>query len=247
MRSSWERRHDARFDLPLEQLARVLRDARAYLGNDSGVSHLADAVGTPSLLLFGPTDPRLYAPRSATVRVIDAPAGPGQARHPFSKRYPSLAALAFDDVLAEVTRWLEDVRRVPAPATPPRRGPPAGDPSARCPTPREIASAPATLDAVDRLFRRAAAATVFGALARRGDATALAAWRRDAARAFGAIHVRAADAWKAIPTEFARRRERSHLRLAWRTGRSLRAFTRRMAVLVLPPRAVVAEADALPR
>jgi ADP-heptose:LPS heptosyltransferase len=37
---------------PLETLAGILARAAAYVGNDSGVSHLAAAVGTRSLVLF---------------------------------------------------------------------------------------------------------------------------------------------------------------------------------------------------
>ena len=38
-----------------------------YIGNDSGITHLAAAVGTPVLALFGPTDPEVWAPRGPHV------------------------------------------------------------------------------------------------------------------------------------------------------------------------------------
>ncbi len=53
----------------LYELARWLAGARLYIGNDSGITHLAAAVGTPVLALFGPTDPSVWAPRGAHVRV----------------------------------------------------------------------------------------------------------------------------------------------------------------------------------
>jgi heptosyltransferase III len=53
----------------LYDLACWLARARLYIGNDSGVTHLAAAVGTPVLGLFGPTDPSVWAPRGANVRV----------------------------------------------------------------------------------------------------------------------------------------------------------------------------------
>jgi sugar phosphate isomerase/epimerase len=53
----------------LYELARWLAGARLYLGNDSGITHLAAAVGTPVLALFGPTDPEVWAPRGPHVRV----------------------------------------------------------------------------------------------------------------------------------------------------------------------------------
>lgn len=53
----------------LYQLACWLARARLYAGNDSGITHLAAAVGTPVLALFGPTDPDVWAPRGPNVRV----------------------------------------------------------------------------------------------------------------------------------------------------------------------------------
>ena len=41
----------------LKQLAGLLRKARLLISNDSGPVHLAVAVGTPVVALFGPTDP----------------------------------------------------------------------------------------------------------------------------------------------------------------------------------------------
>jgi ADP-heptose:LPS heptosyltransferase len=58
-------------DVPM--LGALLTSCRAYLGNDSGVSHLAAAVGTPTATLFGATDPRIWAPRGRRVRVLDDP------------------------------------------------------------------------------------------------------------------------------------------------------------------------------
>jgi heptosyltransferase-3 len=49
--------------MTLVELARRLAGARLYVGNDSGVSHLAAAVGAPVVALFGPTDARVWAPR----------------------------------------------------------------------------------------------------------------------------------------------------------------------------------------
>jgi ADP-heptose:LPS heptosyltransferase len=53
----------------LYELACWLARARLYIGNDSGITHLAAAVGTPVLALFGPTNPDVWAPRGANVRV----------------------------------------------------------------------------------------------------------------------------------------------------------------------------------
>jgi ADP-heptose:LPS heptosyltransferase len=55
---------------PILEAARTLRRAALYVGNDSGITHLAAAVGTPSVALFGPTDPARWAPRGAGVKIL---------------------------------------------------------------------------------------------------------------------------------------------------------------------------------
>jgi hypothetical protein len=56
--------------LSLPLLAGVLSLCAGYLGNDSGVSHLAAAVGVPTVVLFGPTDPAFWSPRGSAVRIL---------------------------------------------------------------------------------------------------------------------------------------------------------------------------------
>jgi heptosyltransferase III len=53
----------------LHDLAGWLARASLYVGNDSGITHLAAAVGTPVLALFGPTDPEVWGPRGEHVRI----------------------------------------------------------------------------------------------------------------------------------------------------------------------------------
>jgi heptosyltransferase-3 len=57
-------------NLPLPDLAGVLQNCGLFIGHDSGISHLAAAVNTPCLLLFGPTDPAIWAPANPRVRVL---------------------------------------------------------------------------------------------------------------------------------------------------------------------------------
>ena len=59
----------------LYELACWLAHARLYIGNDSGITHLAAASGTPVLALFGPSDPAVWAPRGANVRIARWRAG----------------------------------------------------------------------------------------------------------------------------------------------------------------------------
>lgn len=62
-----------RFD-DLYQLACWLATARLYVGNDSGITHLAAAVGTPVVALFGNSNPAVWAPRGPRVRIVAADA-----------------------------------------------------------------------------------------------------------------------------------------------------------------------------
>lgn len=66
-----ETRKEWRFD-DLQVLARHLAGSRVYIGNDSGITHLAAATGTSVIALFGPTDAQVWAPRGRTVKVIQA-------------------------------------------------------------------------------------------------------------------------------------------------------------------------------
>ena len=56
--------------LPLPLLGAVLEHARVFVGNDSGISHMATAVDVPVVALFGPTDPVVWAPLGRDVTVI---------------------------------------------------------------------------------------------------------------------------------------------------------------------------------
>ncbi len=56
----------------LYELACRLAGVRLYIGNDSGITHLAAAAGAPVVVLFGPTDPRRWGPRGDRVRIISA-------------------------------------------------------------------------------------------------------------------------------------------------------------------------------
>src|SRR5262245_16996342 len=57
----------------LRQLSAVLSLCSLYIGNDSGITHLAAASGTPTLVIFTVTDPKVWAPRGREVRVCVNP------------------------------------------------------------------------------------------------------------------------------------------------------------------------------
>jgi heptosyltransferase-2 len=79
-------------DLPLPALAAVLARCSLFLGHDSGISHLAAAVGTRCVLLFGPTDPEIWAPGNPGARVVAAPGG-------------DLSALSVEEVCGVIREW----------------------------------------------------------------------------------------------------------------------------------------------
>jgi ADP-heptose:LPS heptosyltransferase len=80
--------------LPLAELAARLSQAAAFIGHDSGISHLAAASGVACLLFFGPTDPATWAPRNAGVQVFTEPSG-------------DLAQLAFEAGYARMQEFIE--------------------------------------------------------------------------------------------------------------------------------------------
>jgi len=67
------------------QLVAVLNRCRLYLGNDSGPTHLAAAARVPTVAMFGPTDPAVWAPLGDRVTTVAgsvpcAPCTPGRRR-----------------------------------------------------------------------------------------------------------------------------------------------------------------------
>lgn len=78
---------------PLEELVTHFSHCRLFLGHDSGVSHLAAACGARCVLLFGPTDPAVWAPPSPRVKVI-GPVGDLNALAVPAVRQAVAAALA---------------------------------------------------------------------------------------------------------------------------------------------------------
>jgi len=61
------------FGLTMPQLAELIRGARLYVGNDSGPMHLAAAVGTPTLAVWGSSDSKRWRPWRVAHRVVQNP------------------------------------------------------------------------------------------------------------------------------------------------------------------------------
>jgi ADP-heptose:LPS heptosyltransferase len=107
---------------PLEETAALLAACDAAVGNDSGLTHLAAAVGCPTVALFGPTEPARTAPVGSAL-VLQAPS-PSRALEP-----RSLQHLPPGDVVGSVEALLaRSDDRAAASADPPARARDAGRP-----------------------------------------------------------------------------------------------------------------------
>ena len=67
-------------DLPL--VAALLSRSTLFIGNDSGITHMAAAVGIPTVAVFGPTDPAVWGPRGKSVCIVRECDADGQWRWP---------------------------------------------------------------------------------------------------------------------------------------------------------------------
>jgi ADP-heptose:LPS heptosyltransferase len=57
----------------LGEVAGLLGEAAVFVGADSGLLHVASAMGAPAVGLYGPTDPRAWAPAAPAVTVVKSP------------------------------------------------------------------------------------------------------------------------------------------------------------------------------
>jgi heptosyltransferase-2 len=93
----------------LAELCALAASARLAIGPDNGARHVAEALGTPCVVLCGPTDPRHTAthPRTTKLLSVEVPCGPchlevcplaGEARHACMRRIgpEAVAAAAFE-------------------------------------------------------------------------------------------------------------------------------------------------------
>jgi ADP-heptose:LPS heptosyltransferase len=98
--------------LGLRQTAEVLASAGLVVANDSGLAHLAGAVGTPSLILFGPTAHDVLEPLAAGTKVLRSglpcePCWHAERFHACSGRIDCLRNLTVDRVEREIRSMLE--------------------------------------------------------------------------------------------------------------------------------------------
>ena len=98
-------------NLPLDELAAILKQCAVYVGNDSGITHLAAAMGTPVVALFGPTDRLVWGPRGKCVSILyeetDCSPCPRE-RMQVCLEQRCMETLSVEGVYREVTKMLQD-------------------------------------------------------------------------------------------------------------------------------------------
>ena len=92
--------HDAYLvhNLPLRLLAAVLGHCRAFVGNDSGIAHLAAGLGLPCVVLFGPTSPANWAPIGKRTQVLRNTLGCIACEHEPAARHTCLNNISWETV-----------------------------------------------------------------------------------------------------------------------------------------------------
>ncbi len=94
-------------DMPVSGIARVLKKAAFFIGNDSGIAHLASALGTPALVIFGPTDHEVWKPAGVNAGIVRSgyPCSPcGEEAYRRCTGIGCLEALTVETVLEEFRR-----------------------------------------------------------------------------------------------------------------------------------------------
>lgn len=90
----------------------VIAAGSVYLGNDSGLMHLAATTSTPAVIVFGPTDPRVAAPRTPGMHALWSPVGEracvddATGRHRPCARTCCIARVGVPEVTAALARVL---------------------------------------------------------------------------------------------------------------------------------------------
>ena len=94
-------------ELDLPQLIAALRGARLFIGGDTGPLHLAVALGTPVIGLYGPTDPAQTGPYSCEDIVVRNAKPEETTYSRGSAHAPSMLAITVEQVEDAVARRME--------------------------------------------------------------------------------------------------------------------------------------------
>jgi ADP-heptose:LPS heptosyltransferase len=99
-------------ELSFGEIAALAHDARVYIGNDTGLTHLAAAAGARTVMILGPTDPARYAPFAdraiALWKPAALPSGGVASGTPLSWDW-ARDGISVDDAEGRVLAFLEEV------------------------------------------------------------------------------------------------------------------------------------------
>jgi ADP-heptose:LPS heptosyltransferase len=134
-------------DLPLEMVAALIQRATLFISCDSGLMHLAAALGRPMVALFGPTSPQAWGPFHNQARVIfERPLTCPPCGYAMARRCPHrrcMNEITTDMVMEQVRAFLPPVNGVKPSSVP------AAAMSRRGSAPPEQPSLPASLSPQD--------------------------------------------------------------------------------------------------
>lgn len=97
----------------LRELGELCRRCRVFLSVDTGPMHLASAVGAPVVALFGPKDPRVYAPFFGPRAIVEKPLACRPCRKRTCRDPRCMLAITPDDVLEALAELLESLEGGP--------------------------------------------------------------------------------------------------------------------------------------
>lgn len=98
---------------PIRTLAALLKRAALFVGNDTGAMHIATAVGTPVVALFGPSNPAEWGPRGGPAEVIYKGLDCRACFHPTCQRGEQncMRLITVDEVMSAATRQMGQVQK----------------------------------------------------------------------------------------------------------------------------------------
>ena len=97
----------------IRTLAALLKRAALFVGNDSGAMHIATAVGTPVVALFGPSNPAEWGPRGGPAEVIYKGLDCRICFHPTCQRGEQncMKLITVDEVMNAAMRQIRQVQK----------------------------------------------------------------------------------------------------------------------------------------
>ncbi len=101
---------------PLLPTTALIAHAAVFIGSDSGLTHLAAALGRPTVAIFGPTDPEIWGPRGEHVTIVQMECGEAPGDSPAHQQSRSVDDhIDVVQALNAALRWLagEHLRQSP--------------------------------------------------------------------------------------------------------------------------------------